>query len=100
MLSLTNNCVGAGDTEEETLELHHCLHNKNTTCPALMLLCLCLHINILTYLTLGYYYWLYNSINMSSLQNTQPVVFTTNESFKLCRAYIHIQYNIYCICSR
>lgn len=90
-----NSCIGAGETEEETLEFHPCQHNQSTICPVLMLLCLCTHINILTYFTIGYYYWLYNSMNMSSLQNTWLVVFTINESFKLCRAYTHIQYNIY-----
>lgn len=78
-----NSCVGAEKTEEEALELHSHLHNQSTTCPALMLLCLCLHINILTYFTIGYYYWLNNSINMSSLQNTWLVVFIANESTKL-----------------
>lgn len=37
VLPLTNqwmsSCVGAGESEEETLELHPCCHNQSTTCP-------------------------------------------------------------------
>lgn len=74
---MEENCVGAVEIEEETFEFHPCLQNQSTACPAFV------PMFPHKYFTLGYYYGLYNSIIMSSVQNTWLMVFTVNERFKL-----------------